>query len=151
MEITKEGLEKLATAKSAVKPTKYRSVKTWVDGICFDSKMEAGRYLDLQVLASMGVIRDLRLQVKYELTVNDHLIATYAADFVYIEAASGSEIVEDVKGKRTKEYILKRKLMLAIHGITISEYPPKRRKKSRRKASPAKGAGQAKKRSKAHV
>jgi hypothetical protein len=45
----------------------------------------------------------------------------YIADFVYVDCATGETVVEDAKGVRTKEYIIKRKLMRWVHGIKISE------------------------------
>lgn len=45
----------------------------------------------------------------------------YVADFVYVDNATGETVVEDVKGVRTKDYIIKRKLMLWVHGIRIKE------------------------------
>lgn len=45
----------------------------------------------------------------------------YVADFVYTIAETGENVVEDSKGVRTKDYIIKRKLMLAVHGIRIKE------------------------------
>lgn len=45
----------------------------------------------------------------------------YIADFVYTDKATGQTVVEDTKGVRTKEYIIKRKLMLYLHGIRIKE------------------------------
>ena len=45
----------------------------------------------------------------------------YVADFVYTDLKTGQKIVEDAKGAKTKEYIIKRKLMLHVHGIRIRE------------------------------
>lgn len=45
----------------------------------------------------------------------------YVADFVYTDVETGENIVEDTKGIRTTEYIIKRKLMLAVHSIRIKE------------------------------
>ena len=45
---------------------------------------------------------------------------TYIADFTYYDQL-GKFIVEDFKGKRTKEYIIKKKLMKVIHDIGIYE------------------------------
>jgi hypothetical protein len=45
----------------------------------------------------------------------------YVADFVYIDNDTGRMVVEDTKGFRTPDYIIKRKLMLKVHGITIKE------------------------------
>jgi len=98
---------------------KYRNVKTTVDGITFDSKRESVRYCELKLLAKARKITNLRLQVPYVMRVNGEKICKYVADFVYCE--DGNEIVEDVKGMRTREYILKRKLMKAVYGIEIRE------------------------------
>ena len=106
--------------------TKYKAKKTEVDGITFASKKEARRYEELKLLERAGEISNLRKQVKYELIPpcrrDDGLserACTYIADFVYDD--NDNEIVEDVKGYKTKEYRIKRKLMLWVHGITIKE------------------------------
>jgi hypothetical protein len=57
--------------------------------------------------------------VRYPLEVNGVPVATYVADFVYSEA--GREVVEDAKGVLLDVYKIKRKLMLALHGIEIRE------------------------------
>lgn len=98
---------------------KWNAKRTEVDGFVFDSKKEARRYSELKMLEQSGQISNLRLQVPYPLKVNASLITTYIADFVYIEA--GNEVVEDVKGKRTREYIIKKKLMQAVYRIAIHE------------------------------
>ena len=119
---------------------KYRNKKTIVEGLVFDSKKEANRYRELSVLWRAGVISDLELQKEFELVpaqyetfprygkngqrLKDgiHCIekpVKYKADFVYKE--NGSVIVEDTKGVKTKDYIIKRKLMLHVHGIKIKE------------------------------
>lgn len=99
--------------------SKYRNIKTQIDGITFDSKKEASRYVDLKLLERAGQIRNLRLQVPYIFTHNDTKICTYRADFVYEEGRRS--IVEDVKGKRTRDYMIKRNLMRAFYGIEILE------------------------------
>lgn len=110
---------------------KFGNRKTVVDGITFDSKAEAARYGVLKILQAAGVVTDLRLQVPFELTVNGLKVCRYVADFVYV--IDGKEIVEDVKGMRTREYSLKRKLMLAVFGIEIQEIGGvKKRKKGKR-------------------
>ena len=124
---------------------KYYNVKTKTsDGLVFDSSMEARRWEQLLLLQKAGGITSLRRQVSYELIpaqrekstrvykkgrkkgqpIEGKIIekaVTYIADFVYIDTATGKEVVEDVKGMRTKDYIIKRKLMLHIHGIKIRE------------------------------
>lgn len=106
--------------------TKYGNRKVTRDGITFDSIRECQRYCELKLMQRAGVISDLRLQVPYELIPVQRIdgkvverAANYIADFVYTE--NGTTIVEDAKGCRTKEYILKRKLMLWRHGIRIRE------------------------------
>ena len=110
---------------------KYGARKVTVDGIIFDSCKEAERYQQLKLLQRAGKIDCLRLQVPFELLPAQYertdavykqgprkgelkrgrcieKSVVYFADFVYIE--NGRRIVEDVKGMRTKDYILKRKL-----------------------------------------
>lgn len=96
-----------------------------MDGITFDSQMEARRYRELKLLERGGVIHNLRRQVAFELQPGFRhkgraiLPIRYVADFVYI-GADGREVVEDVKGHITKEYALKKKMML-YKGIEIKE------------------------------
>lgn len=117
------------------KRNKYGSSKVEADGIVFDSQREASRYNQLKLLESAGIIRNLRRQVKYVLIPSQHSKTefnkdkspkviekecSYYADFVYIDEF-GAEHVEDTKGMKTKDYIIKRKLMLHVHGIRIEE------------------------------
>lgn len=106
--------------------SKYSNRKLCVDGIKFDSAKEANRWWELRMLEQAGEITDLARQVKYELIPAQYKGkkciergVSYIADFVY--AMSGKTIVEDVKGCRTKDYIIKRKLMLWVHGIRVRE------------------------------
>lgn len=119
---------------------KYLNKKTEIDGILFDSKKEALYYRKLKCSQDAGKIRDLQMQVSYELIpavyrdVTVHLKTKdkivrkqiqrpiiYKADFVYTDCSTGNTKVVDVKGIRTKEYILKKKMMLALKGIEIQE------------------------------
>jgi hypothetical protein len=100
--------------------SKYGSRRTTVDGVTFDSAKEARRFGELVLMERAGHITGLRRQVPFALEVNGHKVAVYRADFVYTDA-SGLDVVEDVKGFRTPTYRLKRKLMLACHGILIAE------------------------------
>ena len=90
--------------------SKYRNIKTIVDGIKFDSKREAQRYGELKLLVKAGLITDLKLQPKFELIPkhNGNRALAYIADFSYAE--DGKKIVEDVKGMETKEFKIKKKL-----------------------------------------
>ena len=92
----------------------------------FDSLKEYRRYCELRLLERANAITDLQRQVKYELVpsqrINGKVVeraCTYVADFVFKK--DGETIVEDTKGFRTKDYIIKRKLMLYIHKIQIRE------------------------------
>lgn len=105
---------------------KYGNRKITRDGITFDSVKECQRYCELKLMQRAGVISDLRLQVPYELIPAQRIdgkvverAVNYVADFVYTQ--DGKAVVEDTKGFRTKDYVLKRKLMLWRHGIRIRE------------------------------
>lgn len=123
--------------------SKYLNRKTEVDGILFDSQKEANYYCYLKQREREGEISNLRLQVPFEIipavygTRTKHLktkdkeeqyciqrATHYVADFVYIVTANGSQEVVDVKSfitKKNPEYRLKKKLMLAVHGIQVIE------------------------------
>lgn len=101
------------------KRNKFRNQPTVVDGIRFHSKKEAARWQQLAILERTRKISGLERQKKFRLEVNGILIASYICDFVYVE--DGETIVEDCKGYRTRDYLLKKKLMSAIHGIEIRE------------------------------
>ena len=107
---------------------KYGNIPTNVGGKSFRSKLEAGRWSELLLLEKAGEIRDLQNEVPFRLDVNGKHICKYIADFVYTDAR-GNIIVEDTKSTATKTpvYNLKKKLMLALHGIEIQEvYATKR-------------------------
>ena len=80
------------------KPSKYKAVKTTVDGITFHSKKEASRYVDLMNLQKSGHISNLRLQPEFPLMVNGKKIGKYVGDFCYI--LRGVRIIEDVKAEQ---------------------------------------------------
>lgn len=109
--------------------TKFKNKKVEIDGHKFDSKAESRRYIELKELAATGTIRDLTLQKRFKLIpaqrVGGRLIeraVDYVSDFCYRDS-DGLLIVEDVKSPFTKTpaYIIKRKLMLYVHGIIIKE------------------------------
>lgn len=123
--------------------SKYHSVKTQTaDGITHDSRKEANRWCELLLLQRCGAISDLQRQVKFvlipaqtetfprygkrgnRLADGERIVekeCAYVADFVYTE--NGKKIVEDTKSDatKTKEYRIKRKLMLWVHGIRVRE------------------------------
>lgn len=117
---------------------KYHNKKCSYNGLTFDSKRERDRYCELLILQKAGKIHDLRCQVPFRLVPvqrgpdtlgprggrkRGKLIekaVDYVADFVYLDE-QGKTVVEDAKGVRTKEYVIKRKLMLYMHGIRVRE------------------------------
>lgn len=104
------------------KRNKYKAIKTIVDGIKFDSKKEANRYIVLKHHKAQGIIKDFSMQVKYDLVPKTPIYreVSYIADFV-VTYPDGSVVVEDVKGMRLADYIIKKKLMYFIHKIIIRE------------------------------
>ena len=102
--------------------SKYNNTKIRVDGRLFDSKAEAARWQELSLLERAGEITELERQVEYELIPKQkgERAVKYIADFRYKDH-EGKTVVEDTKGVRTPVYILKRKLMLRVHGIRIRE------------------------------
>lgn len=120
---------------------KYRNNKITIEGQVYDSQKEYLRYLDLLAMEKAGEIRDIRRQVEYKLlpaqrepdTVGPRggikkgkvieQKVSYFADFVYTDVKTGETVVEDTKSEftKTKDYILKRKMMLFFHGIRIKE------------------------------
>ena len=99
---------------------KFNAHRTEVDGITFDSKKEALRYMELKILSKTGHISELKLQPEYPMIVNGHKVCAYRADFRYVE--NGKTVVEDVKGyKKNPLYALKKKLLFACYGIRICE------------------------------
>ena len=109
--------------------SKYGARKVTFDGKTFDSQKEAQRYAELRYMQMGKLISGLDCQVKYELIPNQkdengkviERAVSYIADFVYTDLKTGEQIVEDTKGHKTKDYIIKRKLMLYVHGIRIRE------------------------------
>ncbi len=109
--------------------SKYGARKVTYDGKTFDSQKEAQRYAELRLLERGKVIEDLKCQESFQLIPNQYdetgkLIeraVKYVADFVYTDNKTGQKVVEDTKGFKTKEYIIKRKLMLKEYGIRIRE------------------------------
>lgn len=113
--------------KSAQNGSKYGNKKVEVNGISFDSKKEARRWIELDAMQAAGQIRNLERQVKFELIpsqrIDDKVVeraVNYVADFTYYDE-DGRYVVEDTKGMKTKDYIIKRKLMLYILKIRIRE------------------------------
>ena len=123
------------------KKSKHHNEKVFYDGIWFDSKKEKNRYRDLRLMEKAGVIKDLQMQVSYELQpkyeINGRKVQDiyYNADFVYMERTKNKDIegweqvIEDVKpnedekGNRYKTdvYKLKKKMFEFKYGVEIKE------------------------------
>ena len=124
--------------------SKYKAVKTTIDGITFDSKKEAKRYTELKLLEKTGMITHLELQPKYDIIINGVKVCSYKPDFRYFTVRQENneqcynskgewqtptmtgdkegQIVEDVKGFKTPIYRLKKKLVEACYpGTQIKE------------------------------
>ena len=121
--------------------SKYKAVKTTIDGITFDSKKEAKRYTELKLLEKAGHITHLELQPEYQITINGAKICKYKADFRYFTVRAENtarsnitigewqpptmagdkegQIVEDVKGFKTPIYRLKKRLVEASYPGTL--------------------------------
>lgn len=121
--------------------SKYHSRKVIKDGEKFDSVKEYKRFCELLLLEKAGEVTDLKRQVKFVLIpaqyeyikqyskngkqLKDKRVllereTAYIADFVY-RNKDGRVVVEDTKGVKTKDYIIKRKLMLHVYGIKVKE------------------------------
>lgn len=107
---------------------KYGNRKVIKNGEKFDSLREYQRWVELCILEQGSLISELRRQVKFVLIPSQKIDGkvverecAYYADFVYKDNETGETVVEDSKGMRTKDYIIKRKLMLYVHGIRIME------------------------------
>jgi Protein of unknown function (DUF1064) len=111
---------------------KYGATATTTAGIRFASKAEAARWDELCILERATLIRDLERQPAYPIIVTDpqgrpRIVAAYIADFRYRMVPEGILVIEDVKGIETPLYRLKKKLVEAQYGITITEIRRPRR------------------------
>ena len=125
-------MTKFTFSKASISKKKYGNKKIRLDGIVFDSRKEANRYAELKLLQKCGKIDGLELQKEFVLIPAQYIgegkrrtcverAVKYKADFYYRDAATGQFVCEDTKGFKTKDYILKRKMMLYFHGIRIIE------------------------------
>ena len=103
---------------------KYGNQKTTIDGITFDSKLEAERYQQLRLLEKAGEISALKLQVEFQIlhgykdaeTGEKNRSRYYVGDFVYVDERTNRLVVEDTKGVETADFSLK-------WAIAKSSYP----------------------------
>ena len=125
---------------------KYGNVAVRMGGRVFDSRLEARRSIELELMQKAGKIHDLKYQVPFELIPSQYAeiptgelykvgalkgkpktkrvclerSCVYVADFTYT-TADGRYVVEDTKGDKSEKYLIKRKLMLYLKGIRIKE------------------------------
>lgn len=109
-------MKKFAVDKTSVstqkKQNKYKNKRITVDGITYDSKNEYERHLELLLLEKAGVIKCLEFHNKdNNITLIDNPAVRYEPDFCYIE--NDVNIVEDMKGFQTAEFILKKKIIIS--------------------------------------
>lgn len=96
---------------------KYGAKKVKLDGITFDSKLEAARYTHLKELEAQGLISSIEIHPPYPCEVNGKKICLYKADFRYVNS-EGNTVVEDTKGIETPMFRLKKKLVEALYPDT---------------------------------
>ncbi len=111
---------------------KYRSKPITLDGIRFASLKEAERYQHLKFLERAGEIRDLKIHPKFPLTCDGKPLVlrserypngrkvNYYADFEYIDCETGARVIEDVKGMDTQLSKLKRSIVEANYGVSVT-------------------------------
>ncbi len=98
---------------------KYNAKRTMVDSIWFASKAESRRYSQLKLMEKAGKIAELTLQPRFPIVVKGKACGLYVADFEYYE--NEERVIEDCKGFRTPVYQLKKRIVEALYGITITE------------------------------
>lgn len=99
---------------------KYHAKKTEYNGRTFDSKKEANRAWELDMLKKAGEVVDIDYQPVFVCVVEGKKICKYYADF-QVTYADGRVEIEDVKGMKTPVYRLKKKLVEALFGVEILE------------------------------
>lgn len=126
MRVSKQTYEKLMNHSIDYKQNKYKNKKVIYNGIKFDSQKERNYYIKLKVLEEYGKIKNLKLQVKFELQpsfkFNGKTIRSinYVADFVYYDIGQDKTIIVDTKGVKTEVYKIKKKMM-QYKGYEIEE------------------------------
>lgn len=110
-----------------MKPSKYKAIRTTVDGIVFDSKREARRWQELKLLERSGKIRELGRQITYVLAPSVRIAGEkrarpelrYKADFAYEDCVTGAFVIEDSKGFSDTAFRIRQHLMKSVHNIDV--------------------------------
>jgi hypothetical protein len=97
--------------------SKYKSIKTTINGITFASKREARYYQIYSRLQEVGQIKNLQIQTSIPFILNGKKIFAYKPDFEF-DDENGHHIV-DVKGIETPVFRLKKKLIEEEYNIEI--------------------------------
>ncbi len=120
-------LPRRIVGRNPAKRQKYGAQPVEIDGRRFASKKEAKRYGELKLLERAGEITGLVLQPSYRLQgpmgplkSETGRTLSYRADFVYIDTKTNKQVIEDVKGMKTKVYLLKKAIMRGM-GYEIKE------------------------------
>ena len=127
MRISQEVYNKLLSNSIDQKKNKYNNTKVEYKGIKFDSIKEMKHYQLLEYLQKIGEIKELKLQVPFELIpkykINNKTVrkCVYLADFTYITTKDDKLHVIDTKGFRTDVYRLKKKLFEYKYGVEVEE------------------------------
>ncbi len=127
MRVSKEVYERLLSNSIDQKQNKYKNTKVEYKGIKFDSIKEMKHYQLLEYLQKIGEIKELKLQVPYELIpkykINNKTVrkTTYIADFTYITTKDDKLHIVDTKGFKTDVYRLKKKMVEYKYGVEIEE------------------------------
>lgn len=98
---------------------KYNAQKTEYNGVIYDSKAEARRAQELDILLASGYISDLKRQEKLDFFVNNKKMFTYIPDFTYFDNTKQIHVYEDVKGVQTPVFRIKKKCIEAYYNIKI--------------------------------
>lgn len=127
MRVSKEVYERLLSNSINQKQNKYKNTKVEYKGIKFDSIKEMKHYQLLEYLQRIGEIKELKLQVPYELIpkykINNKTVrkTTYIADFTYITTKDDKLHIVDTKGFKTDVYRLKKKMVEYKYGVEVEE------------------------------
>ena len=127
MRVSKEVYERLLSNSIDQKKNKYNNTKVEYKGIRFDSIKEMKHYQLLEYLQKIGEIKELKLQVPYELIpkykINNKTVrkTSYVADFTYITTKDDKLHIVDTKGFKTDVYRLKKKLFEYKYGVEVEE------------------------------
>lgn len=112
------------SAAGAGRRGKFNANGRHINGTWFASEAEAERFLQLQEMLEAGKIGDLRVQVHFDLVVNNAKICGYRSDFAYWvldeQGRPTREVIEDVKGMETPEFKIKLKLFNATQPVPLS-------------------------------